>query len=167
MILLRMRWGGVQFTHKSVGLLFASCHKAWKDEYVMFFFPLCLSYLGRGMWCKWQCHHNSCLLLEVVTWLCTRALFRTGFIWPNKEEEGLNNTFLEVSKCRKAGVTVQEVQAWGDLDYISTSIELTCHHFTKHLQAVKLILNTQWEAQCALGTFPGIDRRQKGQSESK
>lgn len=85
------------------------------------------------------------------------------FDWFQWGEEWLNNAFL-------AGVKAQEVQTWGDLDWIWTPTELTCddsHHCTKHLQPVKLVLNTLWEAQWALGIFPAIDERQRGQSESK
>lgn len=84
--------------------------------------------------------------------------------------EFLKNNFLNVRSLGQDGVKALEVQTQGDLDWIWTPTELTCgdgHPRTKHLQAVKLILNTLWEAQWALGIFPAIDERQQGQSESK
>lgn len=124
------------------------------------FFPLCLSYLGRETCVKWQCYHNSCLLLELVIWLCTRACWHTGLIWGILI--GREDTFLEVSKYRtnwdqNTGSTNLR---WPWLDVKLRWIDMWWLLSLQHLQAVKLVLNTLWEAQWALGIFPAIDEMQ-------
>ena len=170
MILLRMRWGGVQFTHKSVGLPFTSCHKAEDNEYVMFFYPLCLSYLGGGTCVKWKCYQNSCFLLELVTQSCTRACCHPGLIWLVWIRCGRTTLLLEVNKCSKSRgqSTGRTNLKWPWLDLNLTKLACGfCHHCNNPLQAVRLLWNTLWEAQWAFGISPDIDKRQQGQAESK